>query len=70
MHWAIYISHHVLLHITIGGCLVLEIFDMCTWGFAAIALIGQILMPESPVYFVRRRKLSEARKALSRLAIL
>ncbi|KAJ5300179.1 hypothetical protein PENANT_c175G08769 [Penicillium antarcticum] len=37
------------------------------WGFAAIALIGQILMPESPVYFVRRGKLPEARKALSRL---
>ncbi|KAJ5876013.1 general substrate transporter [Penicillium soppii] len=37
------------------------------WGFAAIALIGQIFMPESPVYLVRMGKLREARKVLDRL---
>lgn len=37
------------------------------WGFAAVALIGQIFMPESPVYLVRMGKLPEARKVLGRL---
>ncbi|KAJ5661362.1 general substrate transporter [Penicillium longicatenatum] len=37
------------------------------WGFAAVALIGQIFMPESPVYLVRMGKLPEARKILGRL---
>lgn len=37
------------------------------WGFAGVALIGQIFMPESPVYLVRRGKLSEARSTLQRL---
>ncbi|KAJ6006315.1 general substrate transporter [Penicillium sp. IBT 35674x] len=37
------------------------------WGFAGVALIGQIFMPESPVYLVRKGKLSQARNALRRL---
>ncbi|KAJ5109677.1 hypothetical protein N7532_002322 [Penicillium argentinense] len=37
------------------------------WGFAAIALVGQIFMPESPVYLVRRGKIEAARKELGRL---
>ncbi|EON95900.1 putative maltose high-affinity maltose transporter (alpha-glucoside transporter) protein [Phaeoacremonium minimum UCRPA7] len=37
------------------------------WGFAGIAFIGQIFMPESPVYLVRRGKMTAARKVLGRL---
>ncbi|KAK7424448.1 hypothetical protein QQX98_000413 [Neonectria punicea] len=37
------------------------------WGFAAVALVGQVLMPESPVFLVRKGKLTAARKALERL---
>lgn len=34
------------------------------WGFAAVALIGQVCMPESPVFLVRKGKMEKARKAL------
>jgi sugar porter (SP) family MFS transporter len=37
------------------------------WGFAVVGLIGQIFMPESPVYLVRRGKLDQARKSLNQL---
>ncbi|KAL4890519.1 general substrate transporter [Aspergillus ambiguus] len=37
------------------------------WGFAVVALVGQIFMPESPVFLIRRGKVVEARKALGRL---
>ncbi|KAF5002415.1 hypothetical protein FGRMN_427 [Fusarium graminum] len=37
------------------------------WGFAGVALVGQLLMPESPVYLVRKGKMEKARKALQRM---
>ncbi|KPM42486.1 hypothetical protein AK830_g4031 [Neonectria ditissima] len=37
------------------------------WGFAAVALVGQVLMPESPVFLVRKGRMTDARKALERL---
>ncbi|KAH7116447.1 general substrate transporter [Dactylonectria macrodidyma] len=37
------------------------------WGFAGVALVGQIFMPESPVYLVRMGKMSAAKKSLERL---
>ncbi|KAJ5713704.1 general substrate transporter [Penicillium malachiteum] len=37
------------------------------WGFAIIGFIGQLFMPESPVYLVRVNKDEEARKVLNRL---
>ncbi|RSL40815.1 hypothetical protein CEP54_016010 [Fusarium duplospermum] len=37
------------------------------WGFTGVALIGQILMPESPVYLVRVGKMEAAQKSLERL---
>ena len=37
------------------------------WGFAAIGLVGQILMPESPVYLVGKGKPEAAQKALERM---
>ncbi|KAF5689903.1 maltose permease [Fusarium circinatum] len=37
------------------------------WGFAGVALIGQLLMPESPVYLVRKGKMEKARMALERM---
>lgn len=37
------------------------------WGFAAVGLIGQIFLPESPVYLVRTGKMEAARKSLRRL---
>ncbi|KAM0540647.1 hypothetical protein ACHAPJ_013558 [Fusarium lateritium] len=37
------------------------------WGFAGVALIGQLCMPESPVYLVRKGKMEKARRALSRM---
>ncbi|KAJ3534814.1 hypothetical protein NM208_g7002 [Fusarium decemcellulare] len=37
------------------------------WGFAVVALCGQIFMPESPVYLVRKGKMTEAKKVLERL---
>ncbi|KAM0324916.1 hypothetical protein ACHAQA_007882 [Verticillium albo-atrum] len=37
------------------------------WGFAGVALVGQIFMPESPVYLVRMGKMTAAQKSLERL---
>ncbi|KAM0275143.1 hypothetical protein ACHAQH_007517 [Verticillium albo-atrum] len=37
------------------------------WGFAGVALAGQIFMPESPVYLVRMGKMTAAQKSLERL---
>ncbi|CRK26601.1 hypothetical protein BN1723_015467 [Verticillium longisporum] len=37
------------------------------WGFAAVALVGQIFMPESPVYLVRMGKMTAAQKSLERM---
>jgi sugar porter (SP) family MFS transporter len=37
------------------------------WGFSAVALIGQIFIPESPVYLVRKGKINQARSVLTRL---
>lgn len=37
------------------------------WGFAAVALVGQIFMPESPVYLVRKGNTDDARSVLTRL---
>ncbi|KAJ5988281.1 general substrate transporter [Penicillium waksmanii] len=37
------------------------------WGFAVVGLVGQIFMPESPVYLVRRGKFDQARKSLNQL---
>lgn len=37
------------------------------WGFAAVGLVGQILMPESPVFLVGKGKLDAARKSLRRM---
>ncbi|KAJ5629282.1 general substrate transporter [Penicillium herquei] len=37
------------------------------WGFAIIGFVGQLFMPESPVYLVRVNKVEDARKVLNRL---
>ncbi|CAN6674978.1 general alpha-glucoside permease [Trichomonascus vanleenenianus] len=37
------------------------------WGFAVVGFIGQIFMPESPVYLVKVNKHEAARKSLYRL---
>lgn len=37
------------------------------WGFAAVGLCAQIFMPESPVYLVKKGKMTAARNALGRL---
>ncbi|KAJ6036602.1 general substrate transporter [Penicillium herquei] len=37
------------------------------WGFAIIGFVGQLFMPESPVYLVRVNKEEKARKVLNRL---
>ena len=37
------------------------------WGFAAVALIGHLFMPESPVFLTRKGKFTEAQKVLERL---
>ncbi|RTE81411.1 hypothetical protein BHE90_004074 [Fusarium euwallaceae] len=37
------------------------------WGFTGVALMGQIFMPESPVYLVRMGKMEAAQKSLGRL---
>lgn len=37
------------------------------WGFAAVALVGQLCMPESPVFLVRKGKMEKARRALGRM---
>ncbi|KAK9335602.1 general substrate transporter [Lipomyces starkeyi] len=37
------------------------------WGFAAVAFVGQIFMPESPIYLVRKGKMTAARKVLGHL---
>ncbi|KAM5347349.1 hypothetical protein ACJ41O_010354 [Fusarium nematophilum] len=37
------------------------------WGFAGVALVGQVFMPESPVYLVRMGKMAAAQKSLERL---
>ncbi|RKK71054.1 hypothetical protein BFJ69_g11327 [Fusarium oxysporum] len=37
------------------------------WGFAGVALVGQLFMPESPVYLVRKGKMEKARMALERM---
>lgn len=37
------------------------------WGFAGVALVGQIFMPESPVYLIRKGKMDEAEICLNRL---
>lgn len=37
------------------------------WGFAVVGLVGQIFLPESPVYLVRAGKEEAARKTLRRL---
>ncbi|KAH6670278.1 general substrate transporter [Plectosphaerella plurivora] len=37
------------------------------WGFAGVALAGQIFMPESPVYLVRMGKMTAAQNSLERL---
>ncbi|KAJ9144283.1 Maltose permease [Pleurostoma richardsiae] len=37
------------------------------WGFAAVGFAGQIFLPESPVFLVRKGKMTAARKSLGRL---
>lgn len=37
------------------------------WGFAAVGLVGQVFMPESPVYLVRMGRMEAARETLARL---
>lgn len=37
------------------------------WGFAAIAFLGHIFMPESPIFLVRKGRMTKARKVLGRL---
>ena len=37
------------------------------WGFAVIGFVGQIFMPESPVFLVQKGKIEAARKVLKRL---
>ncbi|CAK7234894.1 hypothetical protein SBRCBS47491_009103 [Sporothrix bragantina] len=37
------------------------------WGFAVVALAGQIFLPESPVFLVQKGKVDAARKVLNRL---
>ncbi|KAM0438448.1 hypothetical protein ACHAPT_001197 [Fusarium lateritium] len=36
------------------------------WGFTGVALVGQVFMPESPVYLVRVGKMTAAQKSLER----
>ncbi|OCT49398.1 major facilitator transporter [Cladophialophora carrionii] len=41
---------------------------MCAqWGFAVVALVGQIFMPESPVFLVSKGRMTAARAVLCRL---
>ncbi|KAJ1329923.1 MFS transporter SP family general alpha glucoside:H+ symporter [Microdochium nivale] len=37
------------------------------WGFAGLALIGQLFMPEAPTYLVRKGRMEDAEKQLNRL---
>lgn len=37
------------------------------WGFAVVALCGQVFMPESPVFLVRKGRMSDAQRVLERL---
>ncbi|KAJ5806400.1 general substrate transporter [Penicillium pulvis] len=37
------------------------------WGFAVVGFVGQIFMPESPVFLVRKGKFTAARAVLGRL---
>jgi SP family general alpha glucoside:H+ symporter-like MFS transporter len=37
------------------------------WGFAIVALAGQIFMPESPVFLVRKGSFTKAQKSLERM---
>ncbi|KAJ5987085.1 general substrate transporter [Penicillium sp. IBT 35674x] len=37
------------------------------WGFAVVGFVGQVFMPESPVFLVRKGKLTAARAVLGRL---
>lgn len=37
------------------------------WGFACFALLGQIFMPESPIYLVNKGKTAVAKKSLERM---
>ncbi|KFY85674.1 hypothetical protein V500_08203 [Pseudogymnoascus sp. VKM F-4518 (FW-2643)] len=37
------------------------------WGFAGVAFIGHIFMPESPVFLIRKGRFEDARKVLRRL---
>lgn len=37
------------------------------WGFAIIGFIGQLFMPESPVYLIRMNRIADARGVLNRL---
>jgi sugar porter (SP) family MFS transporter len=37
------------------------------WGFGAVGFVGLIFMPESPVFLVRKGKMTAARKALGRM---
>jgi SP family general alpha glucoside:H+ symporter-like MFS transporter len=37
------------------------------WGFATVAFIGQIFMPESPVFLVKKARFAEAQKSLERM---
>ncbi|KXJ93588.1 general substrate transporter [Microdochium bolleyi] len=37
------------------------------WGFAGVALIGQLFMPEAPSYLIRKGRMEDAQKQLDRL---
>ena len=40
------------------------------WGFGAVALCGQVFIPESPVFLVRKGRMEAARKSLGRMYTL
>lgn len=40
---------------------------LAQWGYAGFALIGQVYMPENPVFLIRKGKMEKARAALGRM---
>lgn len=54
----------ILIIYALGACFTWNIVAFCGSILPVIALIALILIPESPVWLVRRKKFDKARKAL------